>query len=66
MSKLRNARRDEVEGALDLGFASPRWQAFVAKRRAKAGTADRRADLATVTQPNGAIYTTTWEYVMPS
>ena len=43
VSKLRNARRNEVESALDVGFASPRWQAFVAKRRAKVGAVDRRA-----------------------
>ena len=43
VSSQRHARRDEVEGAVDLGFASQRWQAFVAKRRAKPGTYDRRA-----------------------
>jgi len=32
-----------VEGSIDLGFASLRWQAFVAKRRSKTGTLDRRA-----------------------
>ena len=43
VSNLRHARRDDVEAGLDLGFASPRWQAFIAKRRAKSGTLDRRA-----------------------
>jgi len=43
VSNLRHARRDDVEAGLDLGFASPRWQAFMAKRRAKSGTLDRRA-----------------------
>ena len=43
VSSQRHARRDEVEGAVDLGFASQRWQAFVAKRRSKPGTHDRRA-----------------------
>lgn len=43
VSSQRHARRDEVEGAVDLGFASQRWQAFVAKRRSKPGTYDRRA-----------------------
>ena len=43
VSSQHHARRDEVEGAVDLGFASQRWQAFVAKRRAKPGTYDRRA-----------------------
>jgi len=36
-------RRDDLESGLDLGFASPRWQAFIAKRRARPGTPDRRA-----------------------
>ncbi len=43
VSSLRHARRNDVEGGLDLGFASPRWQAFIAKRRARSGTLDRRA-----------------------
>ena len=43
VSSNRHARRDEVEGAIDLGFASQRWQGFVAKRRSKLGTFDRRA-----------------------
>ena len=51
VSSLRHARREDVEGVLDLGFASPRWLAFVAKRRARSGaerqsgpgTLDRRA-----------------------
>ena len=43
VSHLRHARRDQLEDGLDLGFASPRWQAFIAKRRARSGTLDRRA-----------------------
>jgi len=43
VSRMRHARRDEVEGGVDLGFASLRWQAFVAKRRSATGTLDRRA-----------------------
>jgi TnpA family transposase len=43
VSSQRHARRDQVEGAVDLGFASQHWQAFVAKRRFKPGTYDRRA-----------------------
>jgi len=43
VSGNRHARRDEVEGGVDLGFASLRWQAFVAKRRSGTGTMDRRA-----------------------
>ena len=43
VSGNRHARRDEVEGGVDLGFASLRWQAFVAKRRSGTGTLDRRA-----------------------
>lgn len=43
VSRLRHARRDEVEGDTDLSFASQRWRAFVAKRRAKPGILDRRA-----------------------
>lgn len=43
VSSHRHARRDEVEGGIDLGFASQRWQSFVAKRRSKPGTFDRRA-----------------------
>ena len=43
VSSLRHARRDDVEGGLDLGFASPRWLTFVAKRRAQPGILDRRA-----------------------
>ncbi len=43
VSSQRHARRDQVEGAVDLGFASQRWQAFVTKRRSKPGTYDRRA-----------------------
>jgi hypothetical protein len=43
VSKHRHARRDEVLEDVDLGFASQRWQSFVAKRRLKSGTFDRRA-----------------------
>ena len=43
VSKHRHARRDEVLEDVDLGFASQRWQSFVAKRRLKSGTLDRRA-----------------------
>jgi len=43
VSSNRHARRDEIEGDIDLSFASQRWQAFVAKRRSKPGTFDRRA-----------------------
>ena len=43
VSRLRHARRDEVEGDIDLSFASQRWRAFVAKRQAKPGILDRRA-----------------------
>ena len=43
VSRHRHARRDEVLGDVDLGFASQRWQGFVAKRRSGPGTFDRRA-----------------------
>ena len=43
VSKHRHARRDEVLEDVDLGFASQRWQSFVAKRRFGSGTFDRRA-----------------------
>ena len=44
VSRHRHARRDEVEGEFDLGFASQRWQAFVTKRRRSGPvTFDRRA-----------------------
>ena len=43
VSANRHARRDKVQGGVDLGFASQRWQGFVAKRRSKAGALDRRA-----------------------
>lgn len=44
VSRLRHARRDAVTpDGLDLGFASQRWQAFVAKRRSPQGGYDRRA-----------------------
>src|SRR4051812_35037118 len=44
VSGHRHTRRDEVPGDLDLGFASQRWQAFVAgRRRSGPVTFDRRA-----------------------
>ena len=44
VSGHRHTRRDEVPGDLDLGFASQRWQAFVAERRRSGPvTFDRRA-----------------------
>src|SRR5271169_5883408 len=42
-SKHRHARRHELSDAIDLGFASQRWQGFVGKRRSGSGTFDRRA-----------------------
>ena len=36
--------RDAMKcGRIDIGFASQRWQSFVAKRRSGSGTFDRRA-----------------------
>ncbi len=43
VSKHRHARRHELSDAIDLGFASQRWQGFVGKRRSASGTFDRRA-----------------------
>ena len=44
VSRHRHVRRDEVPGDVDLGFASQRWQGFVAKRRRSGpATFDRRA-----------------------
>ena len=43
VSEHRHARRDELLEDVDLGFASQRWHNFVAKRRLKSGTFDRRA-----------------------
>jgi TnpA family transposase len=43
VSKHRHTRRDEVLDQIDLGFASQRWQSFVAKRRSEPGAFDRRA-----------------------
>jgi Domain of unknown function (DUF4158)/Tn3 transposase DDE domain len=43
VSKHRHVRRDEVLDPIDLGFASQRWQSFVAKRRSEPGAFDRRA-----------------------
>lgn len=43
VSRNRHARRDTVLGEVDLGFASQRWQGFVAKRRSGLGAYDRRA-----------------------
>lgn len=39
----RHARRDDVLGDIDLAFVSPRWQAFINKRRSEPSTIDRRA-----------------------
>jgi TnpA family transposase len=41
VGRHRHARRDELPDDVDLGFASQRWQDFVAKRRS--GAVDRRA-----------------------
>jgi hypothetical protein len=43
VSKHRHTRRDEVLDQIDLGFASQRWQSFVAKCRSEPGAFDRRA-----------------------
>ena len=44
VSRHRHARRDEIEGEFNLGFASQRWQTFVTKRRRSGPvTFDRRA-----------------------
>jgi len=43
VSKHRHARRDEVLDDVDLGFASQRWQSFVAKRRSGPDAFNRRA-----------------------
>jgi TnpA family transposase len=43
VSKHRHARRYEVLDHIDLGFASKRWQSFVAKRRSEPDAFDRRA-----------------------
>jgi TnpA family transposase len=43
VSKHRHARRDDVLDDVDLGFASQRWQSFVAKRRSDPVAFDRRA-----------------------
>jgi len=43
VSNHRHARRDDVPGDVDLGFASRRWQGFVAKRRSQPDALDRRA-----------------------
>lgn len=42
VSTMRHARRDE-EDSIDLGFASLRWRAFVAKQRSSTDMLDRRA-----------------------
>jgi hypothetical protein len=39
----QQARRHELSDAIDLGFASQRWQGFVGKRRSGSGTFDRWA-----------------------
>ena len=41
--KQRHTRRDELSEKVDLGFASQRWQSFVAKRRSQPAALDRRA-----------------------
>jgi TnpA family transposase len=43
VSRHRQARRDEIPDDVDLGFASQRWQGFVARRRAGRVVLDRRA-----------------------
>jgi TnpA family transposase len=43
VSRLRHARRHEVLGEVDVGFASQRWQNFVLKRRPEPVVLDRRA-----------------------
>ena len=43
VSRHRHTRRDEVLEEVDLGFASQRWQNFVAKRRSEPLVYDRRA-----------------------
>lgn len=43
VTRHRNARRDELPEEVDLGFASQRWQGFVARRREERVVLDRRA-----------------------
>ena len=43
VNRLRHARRHEVLDEVDVGFASQRWQNFVAKRRPELVVLDRRA-----------------------
>jgi TnpA family transposase len=43
VGRHRQARRDDIPDDVDLGFASQRWQGFVAKRRAGRVVLDRRA-----------------------
>jgi hypothetical protein len=42
VSAHRHARRSDVQGDIDLGFASRRWRVFVARRRPEIAV-DRRA-----------------------
>lgn len=41
--KHRHARRDEVSGEIDLGFASQRWRSFVRKPHKDGRAVNRRA-----------------------
>jgi TnpA family transposase len=43
VGKHRHTRRNELSDAVDLGFASQRWQSFVIKRRSEPLILDRRA-----------------------
>jgi TnpA family transposase len=40
--KHRHARRNELAEAVDVGFASQRWQSFIGKRHSGSGTFERR------------------------
>ena len=42
VSKHRHARRNELAEAVDIGFASQRWQSYVGKRRSGSGGIERR------------------------
>lgn len=43
VGRHRHTRRDDVPDEVDLGFASQRWQGFVARRRSGSDAVDRRA-----------------------
>jgi hypothetical protein len=43
VSKHRHARRNELAEAVDIGFASQRWESYVGKRRSGSGVIERRA-----------------------